>query len=137
MAQGGSTQSAGESQFPTQTVTGLLLCRAANNRFAFLAAHVASIEAFRPGVVPHASRVFEVEGTGGKIIRHASGLGIGVDTLEVHGEEAPLLPAPRLILAGVGGSLYGFVALNGGLYPVLRLSEFVRYISQKTPRMPA
>lgn len=118
-----------EEAFPTQTVTGLLLCQAATNRFAFLAEHVSTIEPYREGAAPHASVMFNQTSSTGKIVRHASGAGVGVDWLEVHGEDVPLLPPPRLMLAGVGGSLYGFVALTQGLFPVLRLADFARYLS--------
>lgn len=118
----------GPGGFPTQTVTGLLLCRAAENRFAFLAEHVSTIEPYRAGAAPHANAVFAVKATGGKILRHASGAGVGVDSVEVNGDDVALLPPPSLMLAGVGGSLYGFVALEQALYPVLRLSEFARFL---------
>lgn len=115
-----------------ESVTGLLLCQAASNRFAFLAQHVSSIETWRPGGgAPHAANAFDVQGHLGKIVRHASGAGVGVDAVEVHGEDVPLLPAPRVILAGVGGSLYGFVTLEDKLYPVLRLSEFARFLQHR------
>lgn len=121
-----------DAAFPTQSVTGLLLCHVAQNRFAFLAEHVSSIEAYRSDGAPHASKIYDLEnisGTAGKILRHASGAGVGVDSVEVLSDDVPLLPSPRLMLAGVGGSLYGFVSLADGLYPVLRLSEFARYLA--------
>lgn len=122
-----------DGALPTTTVTGLVLCRAASHRFAFIADQVSTIEPYRSGAAVHANVIFDAEPTNGKIVRHASGLGVGVDTLEVNGDDLPLLPAPRVILGAVGGSLYGFVSLQDLLYPVLRLSEFARYLaSQKT-----
>lgn len=127
----------GDAAFASQSVTGLILCQAASNRFAFPAQHVSTIETWRPGGgAPHASNVFDVEGHRGKIIRHASGAGVGVDAVEVHGEDVSLLPAPRVIAASTGGSLYGFAAVDDKLYPVLRLSEFAHFLQHREGANP-
>lgn len=94
-----------------------------------------SIELFAEGIAPHAAELFGADDLKGKVLRHASGAGVGVDMVEVHSDSAELLPPPRLLLAGLGGSLYGFVALQKTLYPVLRLSEFARFLySQGLPK---
>lgn len=93
-------------------VSGLLLCRKDGARVAFLAEQIARIEGEN----------------GLKYLRTNSGEGVGVDSVEVFADAVAVLPPPRLMLAGIGGSLYGFVSVSGALYPVLRVNEFARFL---------
>lgn len=104
-----------EGLFATQ-VTGLLLCRKGEERLAFLAEHVSGIEAAAKG----------------KLLRAPNGEGVGVDAVEVFGEQISLMPPPRLMAGELGGSLYGFVTIHETLYPVFRVNEFARFLSRST-----
>ncbi|MFL5320996.1 MAG: hypothetical protein ACJ790_15140 [Myxococcaceae bacterium] len=100
---------------PSTEVTGLLLCRHGGDRLAFLANQVERIE-LREGE---------------KFLCAPGGEGVGVESVEVHSESVSLLPTPRLMSAGIGGSLYGFVSVSEALYPVVRVTEFARFLSRR------
>lgn len=112
---------------------GLVVCRAGENPFAFLPNHVATIETWHSGRGPHAREAFALAGGLGKLLVSADGDCLGVDSAEILADSTPLLPPPRIIAGGMGGSLFAFAKLKERVLPVLRLAEFVRFLSHKRP----
>ncbi len=56
---------------------------------------------------------------------------MGVDSVEILQDALPLLPAPAMLRAELGGALKGFVSAHGALYPVLMLTEFSRFVAAR------
>jgi len=113
-----------------EQITGVLLCRAGGRRLAFPALQVAAVEAWQEGeALPHARHPFPEHAARGRVLISLTGDGVVVDAIEVFQEAVPLLPAPPLLLRGVGGSLQGFATILQELWPVLRLAEFSQYLS--------
>jgi hypothetical protein len=111
-------------------IDGMLLCRSGENRVAFAAQEVATIELPQDMVRPvgAARRAFgEPEGAE-RILVADSGEAVGVDTLEIDAESLELLPVPALLSGVVGGSLRGFVQARGALWPLMSLVDFGRYL---------
>jgi hypothetical protein len=109
---------------------GLVLCRVGTHRLAFPAQQVASIELWTHGgrAAPHARRAFALPEQEGRLLIDDQGAGVVVDTLEIWSERALLVPTPPMLQKGAGGALRGFLPTPEGLWPVLWLSEFSRYL---------
>lgn len=113
-------------------VSGLLLCRVGPHRLAFPAGQVLSIESSIAGVnFPHAREAFDLAAAPGRVLLTEGGEAVTVDTLEVHPDLATLLPAPRMLGGGAGGSLRGFVAVRDHLWPLHNLIGFARYLTHR------
>ena len=109
---------------------GYVLCRAGPYRLAFFAHQVVSVEAWTAGGVDatHARAGFALDRANGRLLRAPEGDGVVVDALEVLSEPPLLLAAPALMRAQVGGAVGGFLAMQDGLWPVLHLREFARFL---------
>lgn len=113
----------------------MLLCRAGDHRVAFCAHEVATIESPSTfgGLAGSACRAFgEVIGAerlAERVLVAASGEAVGVDALEIDSEPLTLLPAPALLSRVAGGSLRGFVQVRGGLWPLMSLVDFGRFLA--------
>ena len=117
---------------PSRQLTGTLLCRAGEDRVAFAAHEVDTIESpttfgGRAGwacrtcpEAPHAS---------GRILVAGTGEAVGVDALEIDAEPLVLLPTPGLLSRVAGGSLRGFIQVRGALWPVMSLVHFGRFLA--------
>jgi hypothetical protein len=118
----------------SRRITGMLLCRAGNHRVAFAAHEVATIESPSTfeGVVGLVCRAFGGVAGAERILVAASGEAVGVDALEIDSEPLPLLPAPALLGRVAGGSLRGFVQVRGGLWPLMSLVDFGRFLAPST-----
>ena len=115
---------------PREQVLGVLLCRVAEHRIAFPAAQVVAVEAWAEnGSFPHARLAFQLAAGKGRVLISASGDAVAVDAIEVHTEALSLLPAPPILMGGLGGSLEGFVTAKEHLWPLLKLAEFSRFLS--------
>lgn len=115
-------------------ITGMLLCWAGHQRVAFRAHEVATIESPSTfgGLAGPACRAFGVVTGAERILVAASGEAVGVDALEIDSEPLALLPAPALLGRVAGGSLRGFVQVRGGLWPVMSLVDFGRFLAPST-----
>jgi hypothetical protein len=113
---------------PGARVTGLLLCRAGPHRLAFLASHVAAIEASSRISCPQARQAFDLPPAPGRVLMTEEGASLAVDALEVHPEPLALMPPPRLVRGNAGGSLHGFVFAHEELWPVMKLREFSAFL---------
>lgn len=112
-------------------VSGLLLCRAGDHRLAFSAHEVVAVETWQPNeAYPHARAAFALPADKGRVLISATGDAVGVDKIEVFQEPLPLLAAPAVLASTLGGSLSGFVEARSMLWPVLRVAEFSRYLSE-------
>ena len=115
-------------------VSGLLLCRVGPHRLAFPAGQVLSIESSLPGTAfPHARSAFDLQAEPGRVLLTEAGEAVTVDSLEVHPDQVTLMPAPRMLAAGAGGSLRGFVAVRDQLWPLHNLIGFARYLTHREP----
>lgn len=112
-------------------LSGTLLCRAGDNRVAFVAQEVATIESPSTfgGLAGSASHAFREASVTGRILVAISGEGVGVDTLEIDAEPRALLPAPVVLARLAGCSLKGFIQVRGALWPVMSLVEFGRFLA--------
>jgi hypothetical protein len=117
--------------FADPGVAGWVLCRAGGFRVAFAAHQVLSVEAWHVGgpPAPHARAAFRLGAADGRMLISETGEVVVVDALEVFPDALPLLPVPPMLTRRAGGSLRGFVSVNKDLYPVLRLSEFSRFLA--------
>jgi len=115
----------------SRSITGMLLCRAGHQRVAFSAHEVATIESPSTfgGLAGSACRAFGVVTGAERILVAASGEAVGVDALEIDSEPLTLLPAPALLSRVAGGSLRGFVQVRGGLWPLMSLVDFGRFLA--------
>ena len=118
----------------SRRITGMLLCWAGHHRVAFPAHEVATIESPGTfgGVAGSACRAFGVATGAERILVAASGEAVGVDALEIDSEPLTLLPAPALLGQVAGGSLRGFVQVRGGLWPLMSLVDFGRFLAPTT-----
>ena len=112
-------------------LSGTLLCRAGDDRVAFAAQDVASIESPSTfgGLAGSASAAFHGASITGRILVAISGEGVGVDALEIDAEPRTLLPTPGVLVRIAGGSVRGFILVRGALWPVLSLVDFGRYLA--------
>ncbi|HYO56684.1 protein CrdC [Archangium sp.] len=115
----------------SRSITGLLLCRAGDHRVAFAAHEVVTIESPSTfgGLAGSACRAFGGAAGAERILVAASGEAVGVDALEIDPEPLTLLPAPALLGRVAGGSLRGFVQVRGGLWPLMSLVDFGRFLA--------
>ena len=118
----------------SRSITGMLLCWAGHHRVAFAAHEVATIESPSTfeGRAGSACRAFGVATGAERILVAASGEAVGVDALEIDSEPLTLLPAPALLGRVAGGSLRGFVQVRGGLWPLMSLVDFGRFMAPTT-----
>jgi hypothetical protein len=113
-------------------LVGILLCRAGAHRLAFAAGDVVAVESWTEGdAFPHARQAFSLPGGQGRVLISATGDAVGVDAIEVFQEAVRLMAPPVLLVARFGGSLEGFISVNQSLWPVMRLSEFCRFLSSE------
>lgn len=110
------------------SVRGMLLCHAGPHRLAFHAHEVASIALSSTRAAPSARRAFHAPDGASRVLVSASGGAVGVDTLEIEAEPHPVLPAPPVAVAASGGSLQGFVLVQGRLWPLMGLVDFERFL---------
>ena len=117
---------------PGNQVTGLLLCKVAENRLAFPARQVSSVAPWRrEAPAPHARAVFSLPAEKGRVLVATSGDTVAVDTIELFKEPLPLMAPPALIARVLGGSLAGFVTARQELWPVLQVAEFARFVASR------
>ncbi len=109
-------------------VRGMLLCHAGPHRLAFHAHEVASISTAVGQAAASARRAFQVPDGATRVLVSATGGAVGVDTLEIEAEPHPLLPAPPVAVVASGGSLQGFVLVQGKLWPLVGLVDFERFL---------
>ena len=113
-------------------LTGILLCRAGEHRLGFAAIQVVAVEPWTEGEpVPHARQGFALAAARGRVLVSESGDSLGVDAIEVFREATDLMPPPRILVGGMGGSLRGFVRVKEKLWPILGLAEFSRFLSAR------
>ncbi len=114
---------------------GVVLCRAGGHRLAFPASQVAVIEVWSEGgrPIPNAREAYALPTQPGRLLLSDTGDGVVVDTLEVATESADLLPSPRVLVGGAGGSLRGFLSARDQLWPVLQLADFSLYLAGLEP----
>jgi hypothetical protein len=111
-------------------VAGLLLCRAADGYLAFRARDVVQVEAWAASArSPHARLAFGYSPKQGRALVSADGDAVGVDEVSVFAEPATVLATPALLDRALGKSIAGFVYARDRLWPVLRLSEFSRFLA--------
>ena len=121
----------GSGDRPSETVAGLLLCRAADGRLAFRATDVVMVEAWSVGALaPHARDAFGFTPQVGRSLVAAGGEAVGVDEVSVFAEPVKVLDPPTLLRTALGGSLLGFVFAQDLLWPLLRLSELSRFLAR-------
>ncbi len=109
-------------------VRGMLLCHAGPHRLAFHAHEVASISMPAGREAASARRAFHAPDGATRVLVSATGGAVGVDTLEIEAEPHPVLPAPPVAVAASGGSLQGFVLVQGKLWPLVGLVDFERFL---------
>jgi hypothetical protein len=109
-------------------VRGMLLCHAGPHRLAFHAHEVAAIASPEGRDAASARRAFHAPDGAARVLVSASGGAVGVDTLEIEAEPHPMLPAPPVAVAASGGSLRGFVLVQGRLWPLVGLVDFERFL---------
>lgn len=115
---------------PSAMVAGLLLCRAADGYLAFRARDVVQVEAWSASVrSPHARLAFGYSPKQGRALVSANGDAVGVDEVAVFAEPAAVLATPALLERALGQSISGFVYARERLWPLLRLSEFSRFLA--------
>ena len=111
-------------------VAGLLLCRAADGRLAFRARDVVTVEAWAASARwPHARTAFGFSPQAGRALVSAEGDAVGVDEVAVFAEPSSVLATPALLERALGKSIAGFVFARDRLWPLLRLSEFSRFLA--------
>ncbi len=110
------------------SVRGMLLCHAGPHRLAFHAHEVASITSPEGRPAPSARRAFHSSDGAARVLVSAAGGAVGVDTLEIEAESHPVLPAPAVAVRASGGSLQGFVLVQGKLWPLMGLVDFERFL---------
>src|SRR6218665_490839 len=112
-------------------LSGTLLCRAGDDRVAFAAQEVATIESPSTfgGLAGSASRAFNGASVTGRILVAVSGESVGGGTLAIDAGPPSLLPAPGLLARIAGGSLKGFIQVRGALWPVMSLVDFGRFLA--------
>ncbi|NMO14135.1 protein CrdC [Pyxidicoccus fallax] len=110
------------------SVRGMLLCHAGPHRLAFHAHEVASITSPEGWAAPSARRAFHSPDGAARVLVSAAGGAVGVDTLEIEAEAHPVLPAPAVAVRASGGSLQGFVLVQGKLWPLMGLVDFERFL---------
>src|SRR5262245_16638715 len=116
---------------PSAMVAGLLLCRAADGWLAFRARDVVAVEAWSESErSPHARLAFGCSPQAGRSLVAAAGDAVGVDEVSVFAEPVSVLAPPALLLRSLGGSISGFVFARDKLWPLLRLTEFSRFLAQ-------
>ncbi len=116
----------------SRSITGMLLCRAGHHRVAFSAHEVATIESPSTfgGYAGSARQAYDGGAAGAeRILVAATGEAVGVDALEIDSEPLTLLPAPTVLCRVAGGSLLGFVQVRGGLWPLMSLVDFGRFLA--------
>ncbi|WP_241759178.1 protein CrdC [Pyxidicoccus parkwayensis] len=106
----------------------MLLCHAGAHRLAFLAHEVAAIASPEGRDAASARRAFRMPDGAARVLLSATGGAVGVDTLEIEAEAHPVLPAPPVAVAASGGSLRGFVLVQGRLWPLMGLVDFERFL---------
>ncbi|MBZ4418900.1 protein CrdC [Myxococcus sp. RHSTA-1-4] len=106
----------------------MLLCHAGPHRIAFHAHEVASIASPEGVSAASARRAFQAPDGASRVLVSSSGGAVGVDTLEIEAEPHPVLPAPPLAVRVSGGSLQGFVVVQGKLWPLVGLVDFERFL---------
>ncbi|MCP3140646.1 protein CrdC [Pyxidicoccus xibeiensis] len=109
-------------------VRGMLLCHAGPHRLAFHAHEVASISTPAGRAAASARRAFQAPEGATRVLVSATGGAVGVDTLEIESETHPVLPAPPVAVRASGGSLQGFVEVQGKLWPLVGLVDFERFL---------
>lgn len=123
---------------PGEKVYGLLLCRAGGNRLAFPAAQVVAVESFDPVLeAPHARVAFALEPGRGRTLIAESGEAVVVDEVSVMQDATALLTSPPIAAARMGNCLRGFVSARDGLWPVLNLAGFSRFLLDLAAATPA
>jgi len=111
-------------------VAGLLLCRAADGYLAFRARDVVQVEAWSSSArSPHARLAFGYSPQQGRALVSADGDALGVDEVSVFAEPTTVLSTPALLERALGKSIAGFVFARDRLWPLLRLSEFSRFLA--------
>jgi len=114
---------------PSAMVAGLLLCRAADGCLAFRARDVVAVEAWTASDrSPHARVAFGYSPHQGRALVSADGEVVGVDEVSVFAEPVTVLATPALLGRAMGKSIAGFVFARDRLWPLLRLSEFSRFL---------
>jgi hypothetical protein len=106
----------------------MLLCHAGPHRLAFRAHEVASITSPGERAVVSARRAFHAADGASRVLVSAAGGAVGVDALEIEAESHPVLPAPPAAVRASGGSLQGFVLVQGQLWPLVGLVDFERFL---------
>ena len=115
---------------PSAMVAGLLLCRAADGHLAFRARDVVQVEAWSASArSPHARLAFGYSPQQGRALVSADGDAVGVDEVAVFAEPSSVLATPALLERALGKSIAGFVFARDRLWPLLRLSEFSRFLA--------
>lgn len=115
---------------PSAMVAGLLLCRAADGYLAFRARDVVAVEAWSASArTPHARVAFGYSPQQGRCLVSAEGAAVGVDEVSVFAEPVTVLATPGLLDRSTGHSIAGFVFARDRLWPLLRLSEFSRFLA--------
>jgi hypothetical protein len=115
-------------------LTGTLLCRAGEDRVAFAAHEVDTIESpttfgGRAGwASPRRAEEPGAHATG-RILVASTGEAVGVDAVAIDAEPLTMLPAPRVLSRMAGGSLRGFIQVRGALWPVMSLVHFGRFLA--------
>jgi hypothetical protein len=89
---------------------------------------VASIASPQVTAAASARRAFLAPEGATRVLISASGGAVGVDTLEIESETHPVLPAPPVAVRASGGSLQGFVQVQGKLWPLVGLVDFERFL---------
>lgn len=110
----------------TELVEGVVLCFAAGHRLAVRAQQVSSFDEGDPEL-PYAGHGFDSHAVipeGARLIRHR-GRGLVVDSVEVHADQFPLLPVPRVLSGLWGGALAGFIEVAGQLWPLIALDRLL------------
>lgn len=115
---------------PSSMVAGLLLCRAADGCLAFRARDVVAVEAWSASSrTPHARVAFGYSPQQGRALVSPEGAVVGVDEVSVFAEPVTVLGTPAMLESSMGQSIAGFVYARDRLWPLLRLSEFSRFLS--------
>ena len=111
-------------------VAGLLLCPAADGFLAFRARDVVAVEAWVDrDRSPHARQAFGFSPRPGRSLVSADGDAVGVDEVAVFAEPSTVLAPPALLERTLGRSISGFVFARDRLWPLLRLTEFSRFLA--------